>query len=65
MKNLSDRRQRMKKKARDKRMTEEISSADESEPSYSKKQKRTPPDTNAGIDAFNDEGTCATPLDST
>ncbi len=53
------------KKARDKRMTEEISSADESEPSSSKKQKRAPSGTNAGIDSFNDEGTCATPLDST
>ena len=53
------------KKARDKRMAEEISSADESEPSSFKKQKRIPPGTNAGIDAFNDEGTCATPLAST
>jgi hypothetical protein len=55
----------MKKKARDKRMSEEISSADESEPSLSKKQNRVPPCTNAGIDDFNDEGTCATPLAST
>jgi hypothetical protein len=46
-------------------MAEEISSADESEPSSFKQQKRIPPGTNAGIDAFNDEGTCATPLAST
>jgi hypothetical protein len=52
------------KKARDKRMSEEISSADESEASSSKKQKCVPPGTNTGIDSFNDEGTCATPLAS-
>jgi hypothetical protein len=50
------------KKTRDKRIAEEIISADESEPSSSKNQKRAPPGTNAGIDAFNDEGTCTFPL---
>ena len=47
----------LEKKVRDKRPAEEISSVDESEPSYSKERKST----SFGIDAgtFNDEGTRA------